>query len=729
MCGICFAIRLIDDDQSQATSTTTEPVSAGATGSVSTALDVEDVWDTCVGAVKPRPDCSHSRIQQAAISSSTSFELRFHTSVLHMRGTEVTPQPFVSEEGDVLLFNGEVFDGLEVSTTENDGQKLFDAIQSAGPDNFLSAIKHVEGPYAFVYYQAKTHKLYFARDPLGRRSLLLHKPSATSPFLLLSSNAPSSTYALSEWEELGAEAVYSYDLGEMLNDTGVIYPFDRLLTTHPDPSDRLASDETGLPILTPAYTTLLHQFHSELSSSILKRVSPVPHTPLDPHARIAVLFSGGIDCSMLALLADQVLKPGETIDLINVAFENPRKLRGDVKEGQKKWVRKGGKNKGKGKSDVAEVEAEAEAEPEPEAAVVPDPPVETEEPSSVSGGSDTPIDSKVYDVPDRLTGRASCEDLRKLRPGRKFNFIEVNVPYAEMLGERQRVIDLMRPNRTIMDLSISIAFFFAARGRGVVLDPNGGEPTPYQSTAKVLLSGLGADELLGGYQRHRRAFNKPPGEDWTSLIAELQMDLDRISFRNLGRDDRIISYHGKEARYPFLAANVVDFCARLPVAQKCDMGFAEGVGDKLLLRMLARSLGMDGAAGLKKRAIHFVFPPLHLHVPTQQPTVDTMRFTTVIASLALLTPAFAVVLPTTEQIKLSLDSIFTSDDDDACPDLKVRCLKDGDITKSVGDIGKQSFCKVGLQCEQCHKSTNTAKCNAKFLKDCAGKCEAQGSPV
>lgn len=40
--------------------------------------------------------------------------MRFHASVLHMRGDVVTSQPFVSKDGDVLLWNGEIFDGLEV---------------------------------------------------------------------------------------------------------------------------------------------------------------------------------------------------------------------------------------------------------------------------------------------------------------------------------------------------------------------------------------------------------------------------------------------------------------------------------------------------------------------------------------------------------------------------------------------------------------------------------------
>jgi asparagine synthetase B (glutamine-hydrolysing) len=112
---------------------------------------------------------------------------------------------------------------------------------------------------------------------------------------------------------------------------------------------------------------------------------------------------------------------------------------------------------------------------------------------------------------------------------------------------------------------------------------------------------------LGGYSRHRKTFHyaTPPLSPWSALIEELQTDISRISSRNLGRDDRIISFHGKEARYPFLASNVIDLLTKTPIWLKCDHRFGEGVGDKILLREMANTLGLEGASGLKKRAIHF----------------------------------------------------------------------------------------------------------------------------
>lgn len=64
-----------------------------------------------------------------------------------------------------------------------------------------------------------------------------------------------------------------------------------------------------------------------LCESLKLRILNVPVPPgLDQehNVRIAVLFSGGLDCTVLARMAHDLLPLGDHIDLINVAFENPR---------------------------------------------------------------------------------------------------------------------------------------------------------------------------------------------------------------------------------------------------------------------------------------------------------------------------------------------------------------------------------------------------------------------
>lgn len=63
----------------------------------------------------------------------------------------------------------------------------------------------------------------------------------------------------------------------------------------------------------------------------------------------------------------------------------------------------------------------------------------------------------------------------------------------------------------------------------------------------MVLAGMGADEQLAGYSHHRVAFEK---RGWPGLVEEVERDVARISTRNLGRDDRCISDHGREARFP-----------------------------------------------------------------------------------------------------------------------------------------------------------------------------------
>ena len=112
-------------------------------------------------------------------------------SVLQMRGP-LTQQPIVnnkSEEsdiisGDFLSWNGEIFSGsINVSENENDTKLLFnELIKRVENDTEVSTdhsipelLSSIHGPFAFIFWEEKKKRLWFGRDPLGRRSLLIHR--------------------------------------------------------------------------------------------------------------------------------------------------------------------------------------------------------------------------------------------------------------------------------------------------------------------------------------------------------------------------------------------------------------------------------------------------------------------------------------------------------------------------------------------------------------------------
>ena len=322
-------------------------------------------------------------------------------------------------------------------------------------------------------------------------------------------------------------------------------------------------------------TSSVKALETRLRQSLEVRIRDVPNPPgyvLGSSAKVAVLFSGGLDCTLLARLSHDMLPSNEPIDLLNVAFENPR------------------------------VTAAANSNSK------------QQKPSSTSP-SPSPSPMSAYEAcPDRITGRSAFAELQKACPGRTWRFIAIDIPYTETLSHRDQVKRLMRPHNTEMDLSIACALYFASRGQGSIHLPNT-DPEPYTTSARVLLSGLGADELFAGYGRHGIAFNRSGFE---GLISEIHLDVSRLGQRNLGRDDRVLSHWGRETRFPFLDEDFVAWVLRAPVWEKCGFGLAalpdsdpeaQTIAtldkEKLALRLVALRLGLQSVAREKKRAIQF----------------------------------------------------------------------------------------------------------------------------
>lgn len=131
------------------------------------------------------------------------------STVLALRGNHTTAQPLLDRDsGSALCWNGEAWRIHGEPVNGNDGEIVLSKLAAAsalGQEAILDTLRAVEGPFAFVFVDKPNKTLYYGRDRLGRRSLLV-KPN--SPFQLSSISDASST----GWLEVEADGCYSISL-------------------------------------------------------------------------------------------------------------------------------------------------------------------------------------------------------------------------------------------------------------------------------------------------------------------------------------------------------------------------------------------------------------------------------------------------------------------------------------------------------------------------------------
>lgn len=155
---------------------------------------------------------------------SSSCSITLCSTVLSLRGSRVTSQPYQDDKGRyVLCWNGEAWRINGHSNIEDDTasvhallcQTLAENSSTDVPPNpsfqavqISSTLARVAGPYAFVFLDRDQGQLYFGRDFLGRRSLCWRQ--TTDGALVISSvtDGVSSHY----WQELEADGIYCADL-------------------------------------------------------------------------------------------------------------------------------------------------------------------------------------------------------------------------------------------------------------------------------------------------------------------------------------------------------------------------------------------------------------------------------------------------------------------------------------------------------------------------------------
>lgn len=378
--------------------------------------------------------------------TTNTHDIFFAASILWLQGDHLTSQPF-EDDSSIFIYNGDIFGGSAINDDYRIKQgdtKLFQNILTNEIENNLclsKSLSGLHGPYAFVYLNKKSNKLYFGRDHYGRRSLLIGKCKTSSTSLILTSVAKRGlkNYDLIELPSIGTfcldlttEKLYIYawteqnlNFQQKLEEVSAFIKQDIITVNNyenqgsiqfnrgPNESDllkfKISHKETILRDLlrNNEWLERVNALTNLLKQAISKRISTQPpyckncmsSMSVCKHATTGVLFSGGIDCSILALLSDAFVDKDRPIDLINVAFDS-KKLNGD------------------------------------------------------------------YNTPDRQTGLDSLRELQHLCPERVWNFLQVNVTKEELDAEREgRIANLIYPLESILDDSLGCALWFAARGR------------------------------------------------------------------------------------------------------------------------------------------------------------------------------------------------------------------------------------------------------------------------
>lgn len=295
------------------------------------------------------------------------FNIHLSGFVLWQQGAKLCEQPYKYKH-HVLLINGDIFtkrDNQLASDTEWLTQTIDDC--NDNEVQLFEMFRSLKGPYSIIYLNQITQKLYFLRDPFGRQSLLLAKTCDGDT--ILSSVLSASKHQYTKCIELPPLGVFCMNLSteditlnpwqpmnathtEQIEELNILFERDveiescvasPWLIKHEDHSqsynfeDILKESTQKSP--NEIFQQLLSNSHVErtcseiemrLENSIADRILATPsvcrqclrlNEKCCIHARIGILFSGGIDCTILAVLADKLLDSDQPIDLINVSFE------------------------------------------------------------------------------------------------------------------------------------------------------------------------------------------------------------------------------------------------------------------------------------------------------------------------------------------------------------------------------------------------------------------------
>ena len=425
----------------------------------------------------------------------------------------------------VLVFNGEIynFNKLEEYLKENDENysksksdsqllaNLISYFYDSKDENLLESVKSVidelDAEYSFAVYDKKHNNLAISRDPIGVKPLFygvdeeqdLKVFASEKKALWKAGIADENIHDLTpgcilyNWRTL--------DLEDNLINKLINTDFKQIKRDYNEYKDYLETKDSY-----EVYNELLRD---DLYSAVEKRVNNI--------SNIGLIFSGGVDSTILAVLLKQIAEKRNNND------------------------------------------------------------------------NSIPLNIKLYSV-----GVENSQDIKFSKEIAN----ELDLPIKTVIIDENLVKDSIKPVLTaieddnVMKLGVGMTIYLAAKAMK-------------EDNIKVALSGQGADELFGGYNRYLKHFEENSLFDaYFALDEEIYHDIANMYHVNLERDDAVSMANGVELRVPFLDNDIINLALDIPGKYKIRNN--DDLLRKHILRDVAKSIGVpDYIADRPKKAAQY----------------------------------------------------------------------------------------------------------------------------
>ena len=265
------------------------------------------------------------------IELSSTLNAKFSGYTLWMQGKSPALQPQVDTSGNILLWNGDVFhslvDGENIPEGLSDTEFLLKKLDKATTvEEMCNTLESIKGPWSLIYYKKILNVIIAGKDRFGRHSLLWNSQNHENgefPFpLIISSSSQagsfceipaSNLYQISFTNSISVGKVYSrkpYIINRMLLSGNEYIPLSVL------------EDKSSEQVLNDYLINRkkeVEELQAILQESIKSRVQCQPmlckacvqfhlikqnnKSDQCAHSKLAILFSGGLDSTVVAALA------------------------------------------------------------------------------------------------------------------------------------------------------------------------------------------------------------------------------------------------------------------------------------------------------------------------------------------------------------------------------------------------------------------------------------------